>query len=82
MSVSIDEPSSVEWEGLCGWFEINRLVLNDGSTESTGSETNIDELEKNFGAIAYHSGRFTENVEDTEDYYINEFNKNNTDSSE
>ena len=72
IQISVKEPTAVQWQDLGGWIELNRLVMSDGTTESTGSETTIEELEKSLGSVSYHIGKFTENVENVDDYYLKE----------
>ena len=68
--VSVEEPDTTAWSDITIWREIIRDVHGIGDEESTGAETNIDELEKSFGSIEYHSGNFTKNVHDIDDYYV------------
>ena len=68
--VSVEEPDITSWSDITIWRELIRDVHGLGDEELTGAETSIDELEKSFGSIEYHSGNFTRNVHDFDDYYV------------
>lgn len=68
--VSIDEPDETGWEDITIWAERVRDVYGDGEDDETGATTDIDQLEKNFGSIAYHDGKLTLDINDTDDYYV------------
>lgn len=68
--ISVQEPDQTGWEDITIWGERIRDVVGDGDEELTGANTNIDELEKNFGSIQYHYGNFTLDPKDVDDYYV------------
>lgn len=68
--ISVEEPDETVWEDITIWGELIRTVYSTGDAEDTGAITNIDELEKNFGSIEYHNAKFTTNVSDVDDYYV------------
>lgn len=70
ITLSVEEPDETEWEDITIWGELLREVYGTGDVDETGAITNLDELEKNFGSIEYHEGKFTTNVNDVDDYYI------------
>ena len=69
--ISVDEPDETVWEDITIWGELIHTVHGTGEVDDTGAITDIDELEKNFGSIEYHNAKFTTDVTDVDDYYVN-----------